>query len=1234
MQQLHTSLARLRTTVTSGSACLLFSLLLVMSVGISRAQTPGGALSFGGVSEYIEVPDAASLDISATVTVEMWLQTTTAANAVLLEKSNNNTNYGLQLNAGKLLFLVSPNAATGQLMSNGTVNDGQWHHVAGTYNQATHTMNVYIDGIVDNTSATITDAITPNTQTLLIGSRSGTLAFAGQMDEIRIWSRELCAGEIQNNKNCEVTTSQNGLVAVYHLDEGIAGGNNAGTTVPGAPSITSVTSGNAQVIVQFAPPASDGGSPITSYTVISTPGNLQATGAGSPLTVTRLTNGQPYTVKIKCTNAVGTGVLSGASASVTPKGPPGAPTVGAVSQSGLLGDRASVAFTAPSNTGGSAITGYIVTSTPGGFTGTGTVTPIVVTGLTPTVSYKFFVNAINAIGTSANSVLSANFIPTGRPSAPVISGVAVGDGSLTVSFSTPANNGAPITSYTAIAQPGGTIMTLSGATAAPITIPGLTNGQSYTITVTATNSRSVSAPSVPSDPAIPAGLPSAPAITGATATDGQATVSFTAPANNGGLPISNYTVTSSPDGITASGSSSPVTVTGLTDGTAYTFNVVATNAIGTGTASASSAQVTPTGVPGAPAITSVASSASGNAPVSCTPPASTGGIAITQYTVTSIPDGITASGTTSPITVTGLTNGQSYTFTATATNAVGTSAASAPSSNGITPVGAPTPPTITSVVSGDSYAIVTFTAPSNNGGEPITAYTVTSSPGNFTATGSSLSLGVPGLTNGQTYTFTASATNAIGTSPASAPSQLIEPTGVPTAPAITGVNVTGSGSVQVAFSAPANTGGLQIISYTVTSIPGGFNATGSSYQLNYNTLVNGVSYTFSVYATNSLGNSPSSASSSTPVTPTGVPGAPTIFGVTPSNGAASVSFTAPSSNGGLPITGYTVTSSPGGFTGSGSTSPVTVSGLTDGVSYTFTMVAANSAGSSPASAPSSSVTPFTVPGAPAINSVTGGNGQATVAFTAPAGNGGSPITGYTVTSSPGGFTASGSISPVVVTGLANGTPYTFTAVAVNAAGSSAASAASAAVTPATVPSAPSAVTARASFGAVMVSFTAPASNGGALVTSYTVSTTTGITATGTNSPIWVMGLTNGVAYTVSVVATNAVGNSVPSSSASATPAASITSAKLTISSASYITGGKISVAFTGKPVSASSVTVFDSATGAFTVPGGQSMSGTTSPLVISGVPFSQTYTVTAYYTVAAGVSLPTVFGTTVTTLSE
>jgi len=88
-------------------------------------------------------------------------------------------------------------------------------------------------------------------------------------------------------------------------------------------------------------------------------------------------------------------------------------------------------------------------------------------------------------------------------------------------------------------------------------------------------------------------VPDAPTIGAATGGNASASVAFTAPANIGGGAITGYTATATPGGATGTGASSPVTVSGLSNGTAYTFNVTATNAYGTGPASASSNSVTP-----------------------------------------------------------------------------------------------------------------------------------------------------------------------------------------------------------------------------------------------------------------------------------------------------------------------------------------------------------------------------------------------------------------------------------------------------------------------------------------------------------------------------------------------------------------------------------------------------------------------------------------------------------------
>ncbi|MEI6680734.1 MAG: FISUMP domain-containing protein [Mariniphaga sp.] len=280
--------------------------------------------------------------------------------------------------------------------------------------------------------------------------------------------------------------------------------------------------------------------------------------------------------------------------------------------------------------------------------------------------------------------------------------------------------------------------------------------------------------------------------------------------------------------------------------------------------------------------------------------------------------------------------------------------------------------------------------------------------------------------------------------------------GKPDAPTIGTATVSGvSGTATVTFTAPASNGGAAITSYTATSSPGSLTATLSqagSGTITFTGLTNGTAYTFTVTATNSVGTGAASDPSNS-VTPCTVPGVPTIGTATAGNAQATVTFNAPASNGGSAITSYTATSSPGGFTGiisQAGSGTITITGLTVGTAYTFTVKATNAAGAGAASAASNSVTPYGVPGAPTIGTAIAGDTKATVTFTAPVSNGGSVITSYTATSTPGGFT--GTLSQagngtITITGLTNGTAYTFKVTATNAAGTGAASAASNSVTP-------------------------------------------------------------------------------------------------------------------------------------------------------------------------------------------
>ncbi len=918
----------------------------------------------------------------------------------------------------------------------------------------------------------------------------------------------------------------------------------------GAPTALAATSSSGQVNLSWTAPGYTGTSAIIDYVVqyqTSTGGTwttfADGTSTAANAVVTGLTNGTSYDFRVAAVNNTGQGDYS-ATATAIPLGAPGAPTIGTATR----GDSsATVTFTAPADNGGSAITNYVVTSSPGGKTGTGTTSSITITGLTNGTAYTFTVHAVNSVGSGPESGSSNSVTPAGLPGAPTAVSGTPHNGSVSVAFTAPSANGSAITSYTVTSNPGG--VTQSGATS-PITVNGLTNGTAYTFTVTATNGVGTGAASTASPAVTPYTVPNAPTAVSAVASNAQAVVSFTAPAFNGGSAITGYVVTSSPGNITVSGPSSPLTVTGLTNGTVYTFTVHATNAAGNSVESSASAGVTPLTVPGAPTI-GTATAGNASATVTFTAPASNGGATITSYTVTSNPGNITKSGASSPLTVTGLTNGTAYTFTVTATNSVGTGAASN-ASNSVTPATVPGAPTGLLTTPNNNQVGLTWTAPTVTGGSPITDYVVEyslSGANSWTTfadgTSTTTSAAVTGLTNGTAYDFRVSAVNAVGTGTPSSPAA-DTPLTVPGAPTI-GTVTPGNASVSVAFVAPANNGGSAVTGYTVTSSPGGKTGTGTTSPITVTGLTNGTAYTFTVTATNAAGTGAASAASAS-VTPRTVPAAPTAVSAVRGNGQATVSFTAPTDNGGAAITSYTVTSSPGNLTASGASSPLTVTGLTNGTAYTFTVVATNAAGNSAASSPSSSVIPATVPGAPTIGTVTPSNGSVSVAFTPPADNGGSAITSYTVTSSPGGKTGTGATSPITVTDLTNGTAYTFTVTATNGVGTSAPSGASASVTPRTVPDAPTGVTAVRGNAQATVSFTAPMNNGGSAITSYTVTSNPGgKTASGVSSPLTVTGLTNGTAYTFTVTATNVAGTSV-----SSTPSASITPATIPGASTSLV----------------------------------------------------------------------------------
>jgi hypothetical protein len=198
-------------------------------------------------------------------------------------------------------------------------------------------------------------------------------------------------------------------------------------------------------------------------------------------------------------------------------------------------------------------------------------------------------NGAGIIGISTKSPPPSPPAPT-APGAPTGVTATPGNKTATVTFVPPTSTGgSAITGYTVIASTGGKKGSGKGKS---IVVKGLSNGTGYTFTVTAKNKIGTGPASGASNLVIPSTPPGAPTGVSATAGKGSATVTFTPGASSAPYSVTTNTVTSKPGGITATGDS-PVTVTGLHSGTAYTFTVTSTNLIGTGKASKASQKVRP-----------------------------------------------------------------------------------------------------------------------------------------------------------------------------------------------------------------------------------------------------------------------------------------------------------------------------------------------------------------------------------------------------------------------------------------------------------------------------------------------------------------------------------------------------------------------------------------------------------------------------------------------------------------
>ena len=554
-------------------------------------------------------------------------------------------------------------------------------------------------------------------------------------------------------------------------------------STPGIPTGLAATPGDALVVLDWAAPLDDGGQAIINYKVYrgtSSGAETYLTTVGNVLTFTDTgrTNGVTYFYKVSAVNSVGEGASS-YEVSATPSTVPTAPTLTSATPGNA---QVVLAWVAPSSDGGASITNYKMYrgTTSGGetlLTTVGSVLTYIDTSLTNGQTYYYKVSAVNSVGEGVQSN-ELNATPATVPSAPTMGSATPGDTQVNLTWSAPANDGgASITNYRVYRSTtsGGETLLATGGNVLTYTDTSLTNGQIYYYKVSAVNSVGEGAQSDEAS-ATPATVPSAPTIDSATPGDTQVVLVWSAPVDNGGASVTNYRVyrgtTSGGEAfLTSLGNFLTYTDTLLINGQTYYYEISAVNSIGEG-AQSNELNANPIGPPTAPQDLQASP---GDAFINLTwqAPSNEGGSAVTDYQVwrgaiSGAETFFVNAGLRLWFNDTGLTNGQTYYYMVRAENAqsAGPNSSEASATPRLT-VTVPSAPQNLQATPGLFQVNLTWSAPANDGGAPITNYRVyrgTSLGGEtlLTTLGSVLAYTDTGLANHQTYWYKVSAMNSAG----------------------------------------------------------------------------------------------------------------------------------------------------------------------------------------------------------------------------------------------------------------------------------------------------------------------------------------------------------------------------------------------------------------------------------------------------------------------------------------
>jgi PKD repeat protein len=492
----------------------------------------------------VQVPDDDQLDIlddSVTYTLEFRFRTTRPYGN-LMQKGQSTTNGGqikVQAPGGTVQCLFK--GADGTRVGTGSptaLDDGQWHTVS-CIHTATQ-VKQFVDGVRVAVKNGATGPIN-NKQPYTIGGKHNC-------DQAEI-TCDYFTGDIDYVKVTVESTNSN-----------------QSPTASFSPTCTNLS-------CSFD--SSDSGDPdgtLSSYSWAF--GDGATSSAANPSHV--YASGGTYQVTLTVTDNVGATDNATRSIAVGP-GLPGKPR----NIDATAGDQsASVSWSPPTAAGDSPITGYTATASPGGATCTTATLSCTVQDLTNGQAYTFTVVAVSDAGSGPASNPSSSVTPAGEPLAPLSVTAKAGDHQATVTWSTAAANGSPITSYVITQLPGGTSTNVN-ASVRSTTVTGLVNGHRYHFTVAAVNGVGAGA-ETDSNVVTPAGLPGRAGHPAAKARANAAVITWTAAKPNGAAIQRYRIVSSNGKHRVVTGTAHRLVFDKLKAGSHQRFRVLAINALGAG----------------------------------------------------------------------------------------------------------------------------------------------------------------------------------------------------------------------------------------------------------------------------------------------------------------------------------------------------------------------------------------------------------------------------------------------------------------------------------------------------------------------------------------------------------------------------------------------------------------------------------------------------------------------------